>query len=400
MRRRAGHVGRAPLLGAFLGALLTVLTPAHAGHELPIYPSYYPHEIRIQVVDPSSAAALLQDARIHAYLGREPIFAEKVPASVSEVAFLGSYLVLSANPGSRLLASNAGRCDAMETTVRRLAAQEAFVYHPYPVTPYDADYLHHFDLARAAKERYRRAPVRGGDRMNQSLKVEASGRLAERLLGSRRQTAGQRWDLKLEEIDAAELVHSRADGLDGWLGPPWLKQGWFHAYLLLAAGLSDPAARQKADSMLKSLERGKDEEPADRLNLERRLVTLLTRSCDRVVVGYTVGRQYFNSEFSAGVENVAYDSYEGLNSPLFIRTAKLKDFPWNGWLRLGVAARPSAAWNPIGGFTDPTGRLIWSAVGDLAMFPAPYGGSWILNRIGDVQVTTGDQGESHAPDRR
>ena len=50
---------------------------------------------------------------------------------------------------------------------------------------------------------------------------------------------------------------------------------------------------------------------------------------------------------------------------------KLKDFPWNGWLRLGIAGKAAAAWNPVGGFSDPAGRLLWAAVGDPAAFPGP-----------------------------
>lgn len=376
-----------------LSAALTVLAPAEAGHELPVYPSYYPHEIRIQVVDPASAAALLQDARIHAYLGGDSTFGGKAPATVSDVEFLGSYLMLTSNPASRLLSSKNTRCASMGAMVHGLAAaQGAFVYHPYPVTPYDMDYLHHFDLAHAAKERYRHTPGQGRAAVKPPLKVNAKGQLAERLVGSRWEKAGKAWDVKLEEIDAADLIGSRTTNLDGWLGPPWLKEGWFHAYLMLADGLSDADARQMADSILQRLQRGDYDGLKDKLNLERRLVTLLTQSCNRLIVGYTVKREYFNSEFSAGIENIAYDSHTGFNSPLFIRTVKLKDFPWNGWLRLGVAQRPSAAWNPIGGFTDPVGRLIWSAVGDPALLPAPYGGSWVVNRIGDFQSTLRDEG--------
>jgi hypothetical protein len=76
-----------------------------------------------------------------------------------------------------------------------------------------------------------------------------------------------------------------------------------------------------------------------------------------------------------------------LNSPIFIRTVKLKDLPWNGWLRLGIKQRPVAAWNPLGGFSDDTGRLIWFALGDPALFPEPYNASWLLNRMGDVKST-------------
>ena len=104
-------------------------------------------------------------------------------------------------------------------------------------------------------------------------------------------------------------------------------------------------------------------------------------------------RALYNAEFSAGVENVGCDSQPGFNSAIFVRTAKLKDFPWNGWLTLGVAGAPTAAWNPVAGFTDPTGRLIWWAASAIRRcFPAPSGrlraGSaipprWRCERTGD-----------------
>ena len=71
----------------------------------------------------------------------------------------------------------------------------------------------------------------------------------------------------------------------------------------------------------------------------------------------------------------------GLNSPVFLRTVKLKDYPWNGKLHLAVREPSKAAWNPIGGFTDVMGRLIWSAVGDPAMISFPFNASWMPNRV-------------------
>jgi hypothetical protein len=105
-----------------------------------------------------------------------------------------------------------------------------------------------------------------------------------------------------------------------------------------------------------------------------------------MVAGYTLRREYFNANFSAGIENIAYDALVGFNSPMFLRTAKLKDFPWNGWLQLGVGQPPAAAWNPIGGFTDDFGRLMWFAIGDTAAIPSPYDRGWVLNRISDVEA--------------
>src|SRR5712692_8406672 len=155
--------------------------------------------------------------------------------------------------------------------------------------------------------------------------------------------------------------------VNGWLAPPWLKTGWFHAARLLADapsddGLSDNASKQRAETDLHRLEGGDFTGLVERINLERDLVTTLTESCRKIVAGYTVKREYANVEFSAGIENIGYDSIAGLHSPMFIRTVKLKDFPWNGWLALGTGAKPTAAWNPIGGMTDPFGRLMGFAV--------------------------------------
>ena len=76
----------------------------------------------------------------------------------------------------------------------------------------------------------------------------------------------------------------------------------------------------------------------ERINLERDLVAALTGGCRKIVAGYTVKREYVNVEFSAGIENIGYDSHRrACSSPMFIRTVKLKDFPWNGWLVLGIA---------------------------------------------------------------
>ena len=189
----------------------------------------------------------------------------------------------------------------------------------------------------------------------------------------------------IEEVDIGDLVASHSIHLNGWIGPPWLHQGWFHAYLLLADKIDDRATKLTVEAIYQHLVMGGYDSVEARLNMERKLVSLLMRESERVVVGYMLRREYFNKEYSAGIENIAYDSQTGFNSGIFIRTVKLKDFPWNGWLRLGIESTPAAAWNPIGGFTDPAGRLIWLTLGDPAFFPAPYSGGWTLNRIGDFR---------------
>ncbi len=369
-------------------ALLTVLAlaagPTAAGHEPSIYPSYYPQEIRVEAVEPAAAAALLEKNGLHAYIGGDPFAGAPVPAHVKPVESLGSYLVLTFNPASGPWRDREARCAAVRTLAQTLPPPGgAYVAHPYPVTPYHADYLHHLDRALGAKRAYETPPPPSAARP--SLRLRVAGPLARRLVPGSGQA--DPWDATLEEIDAGDLVAQRRISLNGWLGPPWMKEGWFHAYLLHAGAVTDGATKSIIDATVRGLMTGGYGGVADRLNLERKLVALLVGGCQRAVLGYTVKREYFNAEFSDGIENVAADAHAGLNSPIFVRTVKLKDFLWNGWLRLGAAARPSAAWNPISGFTDAPGRLIWAAVGDPASFPAPQGASWIGNRVISPSVT-------------
>ena len=56
-------------------AVLLLAPVARSGHELPVYPSYYPHEIEIATTAPERAAELLRTGKLHAYVGSAPSFA-------------------------------------------------------------------------------------------------------------------------------------------------------------------------------------------------------------------------------------------------------------------------------------------------------------------------------------
>ena len=158
--------------------LLVIGGRGGAGHSVGHFPSYYPDEIRIDVVDPKAAGTGLADATLHAYVGTVPTFAGPVPEHVKSVKSLGSILVLSFNAGSMRFASADDRCAAARGLLTALKEEKAdgFVFHPYPVTPYHADYLHHLDRVEAAKgavggvcvravrESRRQGPSRRGDR--------------------------------------------------------------------------------------------------------------------------------------------------------------------------------------------------------------------------------------------
>jgi hypothetical protein len=368
--------------GAITFILAAIVTVAWGGHELPIYPSFYPHEIEIRTVAPNDAAQALRDAKIQAYIGAGVSLANAPPGDIGTIESLGAFVTVRVNPGSAHAQDERSACAAVTTVIRALAGQSDFIAHPYPVTPFHGDYLHHADLADAAKARFS-----GGDAPVAGLRIKAQGALAR---SHPDWSAGDAdWDVEVAEVDAAALMASATFAVNGWLAPPWVRTGWFHAERLLAdvARAEDQQRRIEADR--RRLESGDFSGLVERINLERNLVTALTAGCRKIVAGYTVKREYVNVEFSAGIENIGYDAIAGLHSPIFIRTVKLKDFPWNGWLALGIDAAPAAAWNPIGGLTDPFGRLMGFTVGDPALLPSPYETGWMLNRIADLPSNVG-----------
>lgn len=336
-------------------ALVAGASPARAGHELPFYPGYYPQEIRIEAVAPAAAMPLLRNGTLHAYVGGDPFAGGRLPAHVASVDSLGGYVVARVNPA---VPGAEARCAAASRAGKSLGGPRAGrVPHPYAVTPYHADYLQHWDLAQSARKAVEAAPAGPPSRA-----------------------------VAVEEVDLQSLLAAHAIGAGGTFSPPWLKEGWFHAYLLQAPAITDGATRQAVEGLYRRLVTFAYDGAAERADLERRLVQRLAAGCERPVLGYTVRREPFNAEFSQGIENIGWDSQRGFNSEIFVRTAKLKDFPWNGWLKVGVAGRATAAWNPVAGFTDAPGRLLWAAVGDPGLLSAPYAAGFVPHRAVPTQV--------------
>lgn len=363
------------------GLLVVAGGQSGAGHSIGHFPSYYPDEIRIDAIDAAAAAAGLGDGTLHAYVGAAPAVAAPVPGHVAPVTSLGSFLVLAFDTASARFAAADARCAAARGILAALRDDRTagFVFHPYPVTPYHADYLHHLDRVEAA-----RGAAGGGSPPAATATVGAKGRLPAAIVQARWGRAADGGDVVLEDVPVDALF---ADGapLGGRPGPPWMKEGWHQAYRLLAQGV-DGAARAAVDDDHGHLSRGETIGLAERVDLERRLVAALTDGCARLVVGYAPRAEYVNTAYPAGIENVAFDSLGGLDSPVFIRTVKLKEYPWNGKLQLGVRDDSAGAWNPVAGFTDAMGRLVWAAIGDPAMIPFPFNASWMPNRV-QAEVT-------------
>ena len=145
------------------------------------------------------------------------------------------------------------------------------------------------------------------------LKVRADGALAQASCAPSGARGDADWDAAIEEVSAAELVARATVTLNGWLGPRWLRSGWFHAYRLLG-DLRSPSPRQAhVEANARSGCRTVAYDGAvERINLERELVAIArSPAAARCVAGYTVKREYFNAAFSAGIENIGFDALEG-----------------------------------------------------------------------------------------
>jgi hypothetical protein len=362
---------------ALSAALFFAIAPAvDAGHEVPYYPSFYPQEIRIEPLDPEAAARefVSKTDPLHAYLGAAPRFAGQTPDHLKSVQSLKSLITVTVNPRSQRMRNRDARCQAIGQAAASLAKHPDIVAHPFPVTPYHADYLGYVDLISPAE------PAAAAPRDAVPLTFRAGDAGHPALLPAEVRVHATEWDIGLDEVSTEELTRTAGIGFNNWPAPPWAKEGWFQAYHLLRPSIDDANARERADALYDRRTHGEFRDQTERVNLERDLLAALRSGCERAVVGYRLRRDFYSDDFSNGIENIFVDSQSGFNSPIFVRVVKLKDFPWNGWLRLGIAARPQAAWNPVAGFTDAPGRLIWATTGDNAFLPIPHNSHWTPNR--------------------
>ena len=351
------------------------LAAAQAGHEVSYYPSFYPQEIRIEPLDPQRAAQEFDSKTdpLHVYLGAAPRFAGNAPDHIRSVQSLGSLIVVSVDSRSQHAATRSARCRLVGEAAALLAERDGVVAYPHSITPYHADYLHHSAFSEDAK------PARIATAAS-AFSFRLGDRSAPFVVAAAPIAAGGVADADIEELPVADLLHAAGVGFNAWPAPPWSKEGWFQAYQALRPAIRADAAK-RADRLYDRLTHDEFSDAAERINLERDLVAALTGGCERAIIGYRLRSDFYSDEFSNGIENLLVDSQAGFNTPVFVRTVKLKDFPWNGWLRLGIDVEPTAAWNPVGGFTDAAGRLVWSAVGDNAFLPIPYNSRWVANRV-------------------
>jgi hypothetical protein len=183
-------------------------------------------------VAPDRAADLLLAGKIKP-VGNAPRFTTAPPGSIDSIDSLGTFVIVRVNPASPKAKDERSACAVADTVVRDLAGKGGdLVVHPYPVTPFNGDYLHYVDLAEAAKARIlaaaRRIPTSPESQGGQQSRQVHSARAAH---------TGSDWDAEIAEVGAAD-PRSRKRHDQRWSGPAWLRTGWFQTYLLLGNWLA------------------------------------------------------------------------------------------------------------------------------------------------------------------
>ena len=81
-------------------AAALAVTAARSGHEQPVYPSYYPHEIEIAAMAPQRAAELMRAGKLQAYVGDAGQSAFAASDKIGTVESLGAFVIVRLNPDS------------------------------------------------------------------------------------------------------------------------------------------------------------------------------------------------------------------------------------------------------------------------------------------------------------
>src|SRR5437763_13963739 len=99
-----------------LAGVALMVGNARGGHELPVYPSFYPHEIEIRTMPAADAPSAMREAKIQAYIGGETGIVDAPASPIRAVESLGSFVVVRVNADSALLPSDSSGCAIVKST--------------------------------------------------------------------------------------------------------------------------------------------------------------------------------------------------------------------------------------------------------------------------------------------
>ena len=301
-------------------ALLAAAPAAEAGHEVPYYPSFYPQEIRIEPLDPAAAAPGIRQTTAPLTPISGPARASTAGAGLRQV---GRIARRASHGGVNPSVAREPRCalsGARRTPRRRVAKEPDTVAHPYPITPYHADYLGHVDRVPASPPAGCRSDG-ARDLRREIADREAWSTALIRRLGHPRGGA------------VGEVL--RAAGVGIMAGrTAWAKEGWFQAYHLLRPAVGERGSGRARRRALRAAAAWRLQGPG-RAAQSRARAGGGARPKVASAASSAIGCGASSSATTSPTASRTSPSTRspGSTRPIVVRTVKLKDFPWNGWLR-------------------------------------------------------------------
>ena len=443
------------LLAVLVIAMLvsTYVEGVMAGHENPFQQSYYPHEVRFFKIDnPDEVPRLIAETSdtpvvkgLHLYLA--PVSVDDVKEArrvgpAKSLKTLGSIYTVLLNPvddGRNPFASKKFRQAFARFLIDREAlatglgdAEPLYI----PITRYHPDYRFVIDIDQRIRGQWKpneamvkqaladylesvggsveggRITIEGSEAVLAVAGIEGDAiagvivkQLAEKLekLGFKVKTISmeasptrlrdleeyQGVNIVVERLDLLDYIFERLRNVNGiYVGLDAYDDARLAAHIYLKPGGADDEASRAAQKLLSGDYSGWQE----RMNLIRTLILGGIDESVRTPVMLTYQHYLYNDDYDQGVENMARSPITGPFSDVFYRTVKLRLFPWNGWLLVGLDVERSSAYNPVLGFTDKWGRNLWMMLSDSASVFQPYNGSWEVNRVVWMEVESPDDG--------
>src|SRR5205823_3468496 len=97
------------------------------------------------------------------------------------------------------------------------------------------------------------------------FRIKPADALTQTLVRPEWVTADSDWDAEIIAVDALELMRAQMSGVNGWVAPSYVRNGWFHAELLLSEAL-DENEKERAQDDFQRLSTGRFDSLVERIN--------------------------------------------------------------------------------------------------------------------------------------
>lgn len=379
---------------------LLLVNVVYGGHELILYPSFYPHELRFfRVENAEDASQLIAQTSttgtvkgLHLYLA--PLKPAAKRLNNTKINFIQEvdrlyYLVINLDKRPW---NNSAVADLLMNSISRDSVAAKLNGQPVylPILSYQGDYIYVADISESLRMKsfsidsseLRKLKITAIKLSVQEVEEEAVEAVASELgkLGnvSVVKDGADDWDFKLSSISLNNFFQKNTV----WANGIYFDLDAYQGYSLAAAIYRQSVnMSSEPQSIYNKILYGRYSNEFEKMLLVRQLVRWGIKHGGIIPLFITYRHYMFNDDWDEGIYNMAVNPLTGISTDVFYRTVKLKLFPWNGWLLIGHNDTEDCSYNPFMFEKTLYCRAILMLVSDSAFIHQPYNGSWEVNRV-------------------